>query len=165
MTDFISMSIKTDGKLKKIVRNLKNLDDKALGRTAQHIHRLLKKATPVGKTGQLRKTTRVERVKRLHYKIGYTRDYAKYPNYGTGINMPGGQGIIRPGTLMHWTNKDGEEVFAYSTKGQRAQDMIGKVYAFSKPQVNNWYNKALMVELNKILTGAGGQSIILGEAP
>jgi len=167
MTEFISMKLKTDGKLKKLTRNLRNVDDKALGRTAQQIHRYLRKATPLGKTGHLRKKTTVQKVRRMHYKIGYTSDYAKFVNYGTGINKPGGQGIItRPGGgLMHWINKDGEDVFAYSTKGQRAQLMIEKVYAFSKPQVNRWYNTYLTKEINNILRGAGGPETTIAEAP
>ena len=171
MTDFISMSIKTDGKLKKISRNLKNLDDKAMRRTAEQIRREMKKNMTAqkihGKTGDLQRSVTVQRVNRMHYRIGPTKEYAKWVNSGTGIYPPGGQGeISRPGGgLMRWEDKHGEVHFAYTVLGQPGRQFLEQTYARSKPQVNNWYNTYLMKELNKILTGAGGQSISLGEAP
>jgi len=167
MTEFISMKLKTDGKLKKLVKNLRNVEGKALGRTAAQVHRLLKLNTPVGKTNLLRKSVKLQKITPLHYIIFYTRDYWKYLNYGTGEHSPGGRGRIRSpsGGVMHWTDKDGNERFAYSTKGQPPQFMLEKTVKIAKPQINRWYNTYLTKEINNILRGAGGPETTIAEAP
>ena len=162
MTDFVSIDIKTDGKLKKIVRQLQNADDKALGRVAQQVHRELKKTINtmqlLGKSKQLRKTTTVKKIKRMHYHIGPTRKYAKWVNYGTGIHSPGGQGWITPKNtkVLHWVDKEGDEHFAPFVEGQEPAFFLEATVYKATPQVNRWYNDYLAAEINRILTGSGG---------
>lgn len=107
-----------------------------------------KKQAPV-KTGNLRRAIELQ-TGNIYARITPTANYSSYVNFGTGI-YGDRHDYIRPtrAKVLRFTI-GGKVVYAKRTKGQRANDFIGRTLDAKISNINDIFNKATEQIVNEL---------------